>query len=145
MSTEYMYKVYDKNSEDKEPLNAVDTYAEARAYIDGCEAIRITVPTTAATIFVYGVDKYRMTDGIELRLGECVDGDLEPPMNCDVCDKDLWKGDGLYMTTDGQVNHEGNAEDNGDEHHTIACAECGEILSDAVGIARATIVKQRTT
>lgn len=83
------------------------------------------------------------------RLGECVDGDLEDPegedkeslLNCEVCDKKLYEGDYTYMTTEGQVNGEGVPEDNGDEFITMACYECGIILSNAIDEARACIAR----
>lgn len=60
---------------------------------------------------------------------------------CEVCDKDIYEDEEVYETSTFKVDGLGLAV--GREIHTQACKPCGEILSDAIGIARATIVKQK--
>ncbi len=142
MATKYYYEVYEKIGEKKEIPHAQEykAYEEARAKVDHLDMLVHPEPRPRRD---YGIDKWRTIEDAEPeRLGECVDGDLEAPFNCDVCGEELFEGDRTYMTTGGTVIDD-YIDNSGEEFYTTACTPCGQIISDAVSIAQATIVKQR--
>ncbi len=52
---------------------------------------------------------------------------------CDVCGRELFDGDEAYATSTGNVSLEAEGFAPGkDPWLTVACAECGEKISDAV-------------
>lgn len=66
------------------------------------------------------------------RLGECVDGDLEAPLECKVCDKGLWKGDTVFIDALGYIDNEGYPEANQDQSYEAMCVDCQRRISDAI-------------
>lgn len=57
---------------------------------------------------------------------------------CTICGKDLYNGDKAYATTLGEISvlHGGFVEDEMEAYLTVACASCGEKISEAIGKIR---------
>lgn len=53
---------------------------------------------------------------------------------CDICGKELYDGDKAYATTDGQVKKdcEGFMPSQTEQWNIVACASCGERISDKI-------------
>ena len=62
------------------------------------------------------------------------DEELEPQTSCDLCGKDLFDGEEAYATALGYISKEVNGFTSGEDSPwlTVACAECGEKISEAV-------------